>query len=99
MVFPCESCGRAVPDCTRIHCEGRLTFIEINRLSFVTRRKVKALIDFKDFDLLSCILHLNLRKFHLLLIRHYFYLDWLARFSLFFHTYKLNWQVLILSIF
>ncbi len=83
MVFPCESCGRAVPECTRIHCEGRLTFIEINRLNFENGRKVKALIDFKDFDLISCILHLNLRKFQLLTIKHNFQLICLAQLSLY----------------
>ena len=46
-------------NCSKIEQKGRVTMVEISRLNFESGRKVNVLVDFSDFNVVSCILHIS----------------------------------------
>lgn len=59
---PAPGCGQLVEDCMRKEIPGQVRLIEITRVRFGTNIKSQASIDLSNFNVLSCVLHLPLRK-------------------------------------
>ena len=62
----CTICGRRT-DSYRKEIKGKFRFIEISRRNYENNNISNVSIDFSDFNVVSCILHYDLRKINFLL--------------------------------